>query len=201
MSFGPISNLTSSYLQSIFGSVLKTAGLSTTNAASTGQTPAIQPSDGGQLSPFAQILSSLQQLQQSNPTQYQQVTEQIATNLQSAAKTAQSEGNTTAANQLNRLANDFTTTSQNGQLPNVQDLAQAASAHHHHHHHFHASSSDGSSSSSNSGANTTTGTTSDSGLSQLLSAFQANTDQNQALNPLAIIANTLASANNTPSNS
>jgi hypothetical protein len=82
----------------------------------------------------------------------------------------------------------------------VQDLAQAASAHHHHHHHFHASSSDGSSASSNSGANTTTGTTSDSGLSALLSAFQANTDQNQSLNPLAIIQQTLASANNQPSN-
>jgi len=70
---------------------------------------AVQQSDGSQLSPFAQILSSLQQLQQSNPSQYQQVTRQIATNLQNAAKTAQSEGNTTAANQLNQLANDFTT--------------------------------------------------------------------------------------------
>jgi hypothetical protein len=57
---------------------------------------------GSQLSPFAQILSSLQQLQQSNPSPYQQVTQQIATNLQKA-KTAQSEGDTTAANQLKQL--------------------------------------------------------------------------------------------------
>jgi hypothetical protein len=199
MSFGPISNLTSSYLQSIFGSVLQTAGLSSsTNAASAAQTLAVQQSDGSQLSPFAQILSTLQHLQQSNPQQYQQVTQQIATNLRNAAKTAQSEGNTTAA-KLNQLANDFTTASQNGQLPNVQDLAKAASAHHHHHHHFQASGADNSSSSSNSGSNTT-GAASDSGLSQLLAAFQTNTSRNQALNPLSIIENTLASANNLPSN-
>jgi hypothetical protein len=62
-------------------------------------------SDSTQLSPLAQLLSTLQQLQQSNPIQYQQ---QIATNLQNAAQTAQAEGNTTAANQLNQLATDFT---------------------------------------------------------------------------------------------
>jgi hypothetical protein len=37
-------------------------------------------------------------------------------------------------------------------------------------------------------------------LSQFLTAFQANTGQDQALNPLRIIANRLASANNLPSN-
>jgi hypothetical protein len=200
MSLGPISSLTSNYLQSILGSVLQTTGLSsTTNTASTRQTQAVQQSDGSQLSPFAQILSSLQQLQQSNPSQYQQVTQQIATNLQNAAKTAQSEGNTTAANQLNQLANDFTTASQNGQLPNVQDLAQAASAHHHHHH-FHASSSETGSSSS-SGTTAATGTAGDSELSQLLTAFESSASQNQSLNPLAIIQQTLASVNNTSSNS
>ena len=82
MSLGPITNLTSSYLQSIFGSALQTAGLSSgTKTASTGQTLVVQQSDGSQLSPSAQILSSLQQLQQSNPSQYQQVTQQIATDL------------------------------------------------------------------------------------------------------------------------
>ena len=51
---------------------------------STGNTSSASGSstqDGSQLSPFAQILSTLQQLQQSNPTEYQQVTSQIATNL------------------------------------------------------------------------------------------------------------------------
>jgi hypothetical protein len=69
------------------------------------------------------MMSTLQQLQQSDPAKYQQVTKQIATNLTSAAQTAEAGGNTTAANQLNQLAADFTNASQSGQLPNVRDLA------------------------------------------------------------------------------
>jgi hypothetical protein len=184
MSLGPISSLTSGYLQSILGAALQTVGLSrNSNTATTTQTSAIQQSDGSQLSPFAQVLSTLQQLQQSNPAQYQQVTQQIATNLQNAAQKAQSEGNTTAANQLSQLAKDFTTASQNGQLPNVKDLAQAAGGHHHHHHHIHVAAADGTSS-----------TTGDSGLSRQLAAFQTNATQNQSLNPFSIIENTLANA-------
>jgi hypothetical protein len=100
-----------------------------------------QQSDSGQLSPFAQLLSTLQQLQQSNPTEYKQVTQQIATNLQNAAQTATSDGNTSAANQLTQLATDFTTASQSGQLPNISDLAQAIGGGGHHHHHGHHASS------------------------------------------------------------
>src|ERR1019366_2800930 len=48
-----------------------------------------------------------------------------------------SDGNTTAATQLNQLATDFTSASKSGQLPSVQDLAQAVGGHHHHHHHAH----------------------------------------------------------------
>jgi len=77
----------------------------------------IQQSDGSQLSPFAQLPSNLQQLQQTNPTKYQQVTQQIATNLQSTAQAAQSQGNASAANQLSQLATDFTTASTSGQHP------------------------------------------------------------------------------------
>lgn len=181
MSTGSINNLSSRYLQSILGTALQNA------AVTAGQTNSINASllalqpDNGRLSPFVQVMSTLQQLQQSDPSQYQQVTQQIAANLQSAAQTAQSQGNTAAANQLNQLASDFTSASQNGQLPNVQDLAKALSGHHHHggHHHSHAVSSESSS---------------DSSSSQLLSAFQANTSQSEALNPLSIIENTLASA-------
>ena len=92
------------------------------------------------MSPFATILSELQQLQQSNPTQYQQVTQQISTNLQTAAQQATSEGNTSAANQLSQLSTDFSNASTSGQIPNVQDLAQAMSGHHHHGGHHHHSS-------------------------------------------------------------
>jgi G3E family GTPase len=150
------------------------------------------PSDNSQLSPFVQVMNTLQQLQQSDPTQYQQVTQQIATNLQAAAQTAQSSGNTTAANQLNQLATDFTNASTSGQLPNIQDLAQAMGGHHHHHHHASATSSASSSSSSSSSSST---------LNQLLAAFQTSATQNDSLDPTSIILNTLSSAGIGASNS
>jgi len=214
MSTGSINPLSNSYLQSILGSVLQNAGLTTNNANNTlsgiGSLSAVQQPDNGQLSPFAQLMSTLQQLQQSNPTQYQQVTQQIATNLQSAAQTAQSDGNTTAAAQLNQLATDFTNASQTGQLPNIQDLAQAVGGHHHHHHHAHAASNDsnanssaGSSSTSADGSSSSSASSSSANqmLSQILSAFQANEAQSNALNPLNIIMNTLSQEGITGSNS
>lgn len=138
-------------------------------------------------------MSTLQQLQQSNPAEYQQVTKQIATNLQSAAQTATADGNSTQATQLSQLATDFTNASQSGQLPNIQDLAQAVGGGHHHHGHHHATSNDAdsdSSSSSSSGA---------SQISQLLAAYQTNSTQGEANNPMAIIMNTLSSAGITAS--
>jgi G3E family GTPase len=153
----------------------------------TGASSLQLPTDNSQLSPFVQAMNTLQQLQQSDPTKYQQVTQQIAANLQAAAQTAQSSGNTTAATQLNQLATDFTNASQSGQLPNVQDMAQAMGGHHHHHHHH----SGGSSSSSSS----------NSTVDQLLAAFQTSTTQNDSLDPASIILNTLSSSGITASNS
>jgi hypothetical protein len=135
---GSISSLTSSSLQSILQSVLQK---SQTASSSTSQ------SDSSSVSPLAQLLGQLQSLQQSNPSEYQQVTAQIATNLQSAAKTDTADGNTAGANQLNQLATDFTNASTSGQLPNLQDLAQAIGGGGHHHHHHVDSDSDSSSSS------------------------------------------------------
>lgn len=163
-----------SSVDSILSSALQKVGLTSNGTANSlssivGSTPAQQP-DSSQLSPLGQVLSTLQQLQQSNPTEYKQVTQQIATNLTSAAQTAQTDGNTTAANQLTQLASDFTNASTSGQLPNIQDLAQAVGGggggHHHHHHQAESSSS-------------TSSTSSSSSTSQ---------------NPLSIIANTLSSA-------
>jgi G3E family GTPase len=124
-------------------------------------------------------MNTLQQLQQSDPTKYQQVTQQIATNLEAAAQTAQSSGNTTAANQLNQLATDFTNASTSGQLPNIQDMAQAMGGHHHHHHHSSGTSSSSSSSST---------------ADQLLAAFQTSASQNDSLDATSIILNTLSSS-------
>ena len=197
MCTSPINSLTSNYLQSIVGGALQNAGV-TAKTSSTSSSVA-QP-DNGQLSPFAQMLSTLQQLQQSNPTEYQQVTNQIATNLQTAAQTAQQEGNTTAANQLNQLSTDFTQASQSNQLPNIADLAQAVSGQHHgghHHHHVHAASADSDSNSStdtSSSASSSTNTSTSQTLSQLLSSLQSNAAQSDALNPMNIIMSTLQNA-------
>ncbi|HYA17894.1 MAG TPA: hypothetical protein VEF06_10525 [Bryobacteraceae bacterium] len=179
-----VSPLSGNYLQQIALQQLlgiQTPGNNVNGATATGSA---QSSDSNQLSPFAQLLNTLQQLQESNPTQYQQVTQQISTNLQSAAQTAQQQGNTSLANELNQLANDFSTASQTGQLPNISDLAQAVGGGHHHHHHHHASSSSSSSSDSDSSS-------SSQSLSQL---FSAGSTQTGALNPLNIINATLVNA-------
>ena len=183
MSISPVNNV-SSYLQSVLSTTLQGAGLTTKANASSLQLP----SDNSQLSPFVQALNTLQQLQQTDPTKYQQVTQQVATNLQAAAQTAQSSGNTTAANQLNQLATDFTNASTSGQLPNIQDMAQAMGGHHHHHHHHHSSGTSSSSSSS-------------STADQLLAAFQTSGSQNDSLDPMSIILNTLSSSGISTSNS
>jgi len=214
MSTGSINPLSNSYLQSILGSVLQNAGLTTSNANTSlggiNQLSAAQQPDNGQLSPFAQLMSTLQQLQQANPTGYKQVTQQIATNLQSAAQTATTDGNTAAATQLNQLATDFKNASTTGQLPNIQDLAQAIGGHHHHHHHAHAASADSDANSTSSGSSSSASSDSAASssnsvanqmLAQLLAAFQTNETQNSALDPMSIINNTLSQAGITGANS
>jgi hypothetical protein len=164
MSTNSINNLSSSYLQSILSSALQ-------NTGSSAPASATALSDQSQVSPLAQLLSELQQLQQTDPGKYQQVTQQIATNLQTAAQTAASEGNTAAASQLTQLSTDFTDASASGQLPNIQDLAQAVGGGHHHHHH-----GGGGESSASTSSNSST-----------------------SLNPFTIISDTLASAGITSS--
>jgi len=198
---GSINSLSSSYLQSLLSTALQDAGSATKTTGNTlssaGASSVAPPADNPQLSPLAQLMSTLQQLQQSDPAKYRQVTQQIATNLQGAAQTAQADGNSTAASQLNQLATDFTNASKSGQLPNIQDLAQAVGGHHHHHGH-HASVDSDSSSSTGSSASSTAGAS--QATSQLLSAFQANGSQNDSLNPTMIILNTLSSAGISTSN-
>jgi hypothetical protein len=182
--------------------------LGSTNSTPASSTPASSPTlpqdASPQLSPLAQVLSQLQQLQQQNPTEYAQVTGQIATNLQSAAQTAQTDGNSTAASQLSQLATDFTNASQTGQLPNIEDLAQAVSGgghdHHGHHHHSFSTDSDNSTSdSSTSGSSGSPSMSPSAGQPQtpyLVAASSAGS-QNDSLSPLAIILNALSSTQTT----
>jgi hypothetical protein len=117
-----ISNLSSSFLQSL-QSPVATGGASTPKTAkNNGGAKA----DSAQLSTVARVTSALQQIQQNDPAKYQQVTKQVATNLQSAA---QSQGNSQAAGQLNQLASSFTEASNSGQLPNSQSLTKGLSDH------------------------------------------------------------------------
>ncbi|HLH43301.1 MAG TPA: hypothetical protein VKV74_09970 [Bryobacteraceae bacterium] len=192
----PLANSAINAVSSAIGAASGATGLGTVSLGSGFR-------DSSSLSPFTQLLGALQQLQQSNPAQYSQVAGQIAQNLQSAAQTATSDGNTTAANQLNQLAADFTSASQTGQLPNVQDLAAAiGGAHHHHGHHQAASSStrsddsnssDANSSSSSSASSTGSASTPSSQLAQLLGALGANA-QNGQFDPQSIIFSTLLNA-------
>jgi hypothetical protein len=202
MSTSPIHSLSNSYVQSVLNSVLQNAGLTidqANNSLASVSATATQTQDNNNLSPFAQVMSELQQLQQSNSTQYQQVTQQIATNLTTAAQTATTAGNTAAASQLTQLATDFTTASTSGQLPSISDLAQALSGHHHHHHHgghFHpgADSTSGTSASASGSSSGASSTGASQTLSQLLAAFEGTATQNSALDPMSIILNTLSSA-------
>lgn len=181
-------------MQSIISPALRSAGLTSTTSYSTSGAGASQP-DNGQLSPFAQVLNTLQQLQQSNPSQFGQVTQQIATNLQSAAQTAQANGNTSAASELNTLATDFTSASQSGQLPNVQDLAKAmGGGHHHHAHSASTDSGSGANSSSTTTASGSAGSSASQLMSQLLASFQNNATQSASTDPASIIMNTLSNA-------
>jgi hypothetical protein len=170
-------NLPSSSVQQSLLSAIQNSGL--TQAASTSSSSSA--SDSSQLSGFAKIAVALQQLQESDPTKYKQVTSEIAANLSNAAQTATSQGNSSAAKELTQLASDFSSASSTGQLPNFQDLSQATGGGHggHHHHHHAASSSDSSSSSTAAPAATSTTSTSASG---------------STLNAASIIQSTLTSA-------
>jgi hypothetical protein len=141
-------------------------------------------------------MNTLQQLQQSDPAKFAQVTQQIATNLQSAAQTATAGGNTAAASQLNNLATDFRSASTSGQLPNVADLAKAMSDGHHHHH---ASSTSASSSSAGTGStaaasSTTSNSSANQALSALFSTLESSSAQSASTDPMSIIMTTLSSA-------
>ncbi len=206
MFLNPLSNIANPYIQSLTNaamSVLNSFGGAASAAKSSGTTTLPQDSSP-QLSPFAQLMSTLQQLQQSNPAQYANVTQQIAANLQSASQTALANGNTAQAQQLNTLSTDFKSASTSDQLPNISDLAEAMGGNHHHHHPY--SSSGSSSSSASHTATTSTGSAASQSpqatvssimqsLSQLFGDF-ANTasqsqSQGQSLNPMNIIMNTL----------
>ncbi len=127
MTINPISSLPLSLLQPASNNNT-TANL---NPVSVSQ----PQGDSPDISPAAQFLSMLQQIQQQDPAQFQQIISQITTQLQTAAKNAANGGDTSRADRLNQLASQFQSAASNGQLPSVQTLQQAGLAGHHGHHH------------------------------------------------------------------
>ena len=110
---------------------------------SAGSAASVQQSaDTQTLSPAAQFLSQLQQLQTQNPQQFQSIVTQISGRLQQAATAASNQGNTAQASQLNALAQSFQNAGSGGALPTAQQLQQAGLGGHHHGggHHHHAGS-------------------------------------------------------------
>jgi hypothetical protein len=101
------------------------------NPFSTGPIQADSPN----ISPAASFLSSLQRIQQQNPTLFKQITSRVATKLQSEAKRTAAQGNSTQAGQLNQLATAFQNSSTTGQIPSAQALQQAAFGAHHGYYH------------------------------------------------------------------
>lgn len=94
----------------------------TASSAAAGSTSA-------DISSFASAMSALQQLSQSDPAQFQEVTGQIASALQAdAAKATGSQ-----AQFLTGLADKFQQASQTGSMASLEPASPRAEGHHHHH--------------------------------------------------------------------
>ncbi len=89
------------------------------------------------LSQPGQLFSQLQNLAQTDPTQFKQVTAEIASQLKDAASSQTGK----QADFLNNLAGRFETASQSGKMSDLAPPQQAqAQSGAHHHHHAHAQS-------------------------------------------------------------
>jgi len=117
MNVSSISDLARQHMLSILG--YSSTGQTSTGNLSIGSSAG---STSTTVSPFAQMLTELQQMEQANPSQYAQVSQQISTNLAAASSSALTRGNTKLATSLSTLSKDFASASQSGQLPSITDL-------------------------------------------------------------------------------
>jgi hypothetical protein len=107
MVIAPLVNFASDFI----GSLISGPSNSPSSTSASGNT-----TTANQTSPFAQVLSSLQQ---SDPAEFQTVTHQIAGYLNTGAQSATANGYTALASQLTQLSADFTNVSSNGQVPGL----------------------------------------------------------------------------------
>jgi hypothetical protein len=166
----------SNTLQTLNTSLLSEINTFNSTQASTTastSTSARTSSDSVGVSPFAQLMQQLQQLQTTNPTEFKQVMSDGATQLQAAA--AQSTDPSQVAF-LNNLAAKFQTAADTGNVSAIQPQGASSGTyapHGHHHHHAASSSSADGSTSSTGTSSTTTPTDLASLLSQLLGSGQS----------------------------
>jgi hypothetical protein len=129
------------YLSPILGAASQVLSLFSSNkTASSGSSPAapgstdplsiLDSSGNVDLSQAAQVFSKLQNLSQSNPTQFQQLTAKISSQLQTEAQSATGSASTF----LSDLANQFQTASQTGNTSSLQPQTASPGGHHHGHH-------------------------------------------------------------------
>jgi hypothetical protein len=113
MVIAPLVNLATDFIDSLLPGSSSTAS---STSASSNSTTAGNTTTANQTSPFAQVLSSLQQ---SDPVEFQTVTQQITGYLNTGAQTATANGYTALASQLSQLSTDFTNVSASGHLPGL----------------------------------------------------------------------------------
>jgi hypothetical protein len=127
-------------VSSLFPSFLPTNSTSATNTSSSNSvSSAARQTDALGLSPAASFLNQLHQLQQQNPGQFNQLVSQISSRLQLEAQQAANSGDSTKATQLKKLADQFQSAANGGQIPTLQQLQQAGLSGHHHGGHHHSS--------------------------------------------------------------
>lgn len=113
-----VDGLSSAYLLELRGNAIESAGVSATSSATSAHDGGSSPeTDSSELSPLAKLASVLEHLQQQDPDAYRRITAQIASNLQTASP---------GSEQLSRIAADFVRASETGELPNLENLAEAA---------------------------------------------------------------------------
>jgi len=132
MSLSPIIGAASQVL-SLFSS--SSTANSSSSASSTDPLSIIDSSGKVDLSQAAQLFSKLQDISQTNPAQFKQLTAQISTQLQAEAQKATGSAETFLSN----LASQFNNASQTGSASDLQPQQTQTGSHHHGHHH-HSSS-------------------------------------------------------------
>lgn len=137
-------NSINSSLLSEINSDLSASGVtaSTTTNSNSSSAAAGSSSDSVNTSQIGQLFQELQQLETSNPADFQKVTADAASQFQQAAQQATDPAQ---ASFLSNLADKFQQASQSGNLSAFENgVPRAGSEHHHgHHHHGGDSSTDG----------------------------------------------------------